>query len=104
PSDRAARRRAPAEESLEDISQTTEAAEATSGRRGVLQGVAAHVDDAPLVRGGQHLVGGAVLLELRLGDILGVDVGMQLAGQLAVRALDLRIARVPAHAEQSVII
>jgi len=53
---------------------------------------------------GQHLVGDADLLELRLGDLVGVDVGMQLAGQLAVRALDLRIARVPAHAEQSVIV
>src|ERR1700728_1774716 len=60
--------------------------------------------DAALARVGQRLVGGADLLEFRLGALVVVDVGMQLARQLAIRTFDLRIARVPAHAEQTVIV
>jgi hypothetical protein len=104
PSGRAARSRAAAEERLEYVTQTTEATESVRGRCDVLQRVAAHVDDAALLRVGQHLVGDADLLEFGLGDLVGVDVGVQLTRQLAIGAFDLRIARVLAHAEQPVIV
>ena len=69
-----------------------------------LQRIAAEVDDAALLRIAEHLVGDADLLEPRLRLLVGVDVGMQFAGQLAVGALDLRITRALAHPEQAVII
>jgi hypothetical protein len=104
PSDWAARGRAPTEERLEHITQTAEAGESVARCRRVLQRIAAQVDDASLLRVGEHLIGDADLLEFRLRDLVGVDVGMQLARQLAIGAFDLRIARVLAHAEQTVIV
>ena len=49
----------------------------------------AEIDDLPLRGIGEHLVGCGDLLELLLGSRIGVDVGMQLPGQLAVGTLDL---------------
>ena len=72
-------------------------------RRG-FQRIAAQVDDAALLRIAEHLVGDADLLEPRLRRLVGVDVGMQFPGELAVGALDLRITRAPAHTEQPVIV
>ena len=69
-----------------------------------LHRIATEVDDAALLRVAQHLVGDADLLELRLRRLVGVDVGMQFARELAVGALDLRVARALAHPEQAVII
>jgi hypothetical protein len=104
PPDRSAGGRAATEERLEHIAQTTEATESVRGRPRVRQRVATQVDDASLLRVGQHLVGDADLLEFGLGDLVGVDVGVQLTRQLAISAFDLRIARVLAHAEQPVIV
>ena len=55
-----------AEEGLEDVAEPAETAEAVARRGRVLQRIAAEVDDAPLLRVAQHLVGGADLLEPRL--------------------------------------
>jgi hypothetical protein len=62
------------------------------------------VDDAALLGIAEHLVGRADLLETRLRLLIGVDVGMQFTGQLAIGALDLRIACALAHPEQAVIV
>lgn len=104
PPDRPAAAGSAAEERLEHVAQATKATESTCRRGGVLQRITAEVDDAALLRVGQHLVGGADLLELVLGLFVGVDVGMQLAGQFPIGALDLRIACAPAHPEQAVVI
>ena len=108
PADRAARRRtsaeAAAEEGLEYIAQAAETAEPAGRRGGVFQRIPAQVDDAALLRVAQHFVGDADFLEFRLRGLIGVDVGMQFARQLAVRAFDLRIAGVSAHAEQPVVV
>ena len=57
--------------------------------------VAAEVDDPALLRVGQRLVGAGDLLEALLGLRVGVDVGVQVAGQPPVGALDLVVARAP---------
>src|SRR6202007_912503 len=53
---------------------------------------------APGLRIGQHVVGLGDLLEPVLGSGIFVDVGMVLAGQLAVSLLDLVLGRGPRHA------
>ena len=104
PADRPTRRGAAAEEGLEHVAEPAEAAEAVACRTRGRQRIAAEVDDASLLRIAEHLVGDADLLEARLRLLVGVDVGMQFAGQLAVGALDLRITRALAHPEQAVIV
>ena len=61
-------------------------------------GVGAQVERPPLLRVGEHVVGLGDLLELLLGLRARVDVGVQLAGQLAVGALDVLRAGVPGDA------
>ena len=102
PAAAAAHRAAAAEERLEHVAEPAEAAERAAGRRpaGRRQRVAAEVDDAPLLGVGEHLVGGGDLLEPVLRRRVGVDVRVQLAGELAVGALELLGRRVLAHAEQ----
>src|SRR5258708_17165748 len=63
------------------------AAETAGRRAGVCQRVPAQVDDAALLRVAQHLVRDADFLEFRLRGLIRIDVGMQLARQLAVGAL-----------------
>ena len=104
PADRAAGCGSTAEERLENVAEATESAEAVARSGRVLQRVTAEVDDAPFLRVAQYLIRGADLLELGLGPFVGVDVGVQFPGQLAIGALDLRIARALAHPEQPVII
>jgi hypothetical protein len=65
---------------------------------------AAEIDDAALLRVGQHLVGGADLLELGLRRLVGVDVGVVGARQLAIGALELGVGGVLIDAQQAVIV
>ena len=54
---------------------------------------------------GQHLVGLGRLLELLLGlRVVAVDVGVQLAGELAERLLDLGVVGVAGDAEHLVVV
>src|SRR5262249_7632526 len=57
---------------------------------------------APGLRIGQHVVRLGDLLEPILGSGIFVDVGMVLAGQLAVGLLDLVLGRGPRHAQNLV--
>ena len=102
PPDRPARSAAAAEERLENVTETAEPGEPAAARARRCQRIAAEVDDAPLLGVRQDLVGRADLLEPLA--LVGVDVGMEFAGQLAVGALDIRIACVPAHSEQPVVV
>ena len=84
---------AAAEEGLEDVAET--ATEEVVGRRAAATGTADTGLTELVVAGalavvGQHLVGAGDLLELGFGrGVVGVRVGMQLAGALAVCLLDL---------------
>ncbi|SIK42088.1 Uncharacterised protein [Mycobacteroides abscessus subsp. abscessus] len=62
------------------------------------------VDHAPLLGVGQHLVGDADLFEPGLRLLIGVDVGVQLAGELAIGPLELAVAGTLAHPEDAVVI
>ena len=55
---------------------------------GAVHRVAAEVDDAPLLRVGQHLVSDTDLLEQVLCLLVGVDVGMQPRGRASDSAFD----------------
>src|SRR5699024_6890623 len=66
-------------------------------------GHAAHVVGAPLLRAGQHVVRGGDVLEL-LRAVRSGDVRVVLAGELAVRALDLIRAGVAGDAQDGVVI
>ena len=103
PADRPAGATPAAEERLEYITETAEPGESATGTTGG-QRIAAEIDDAPFFRIRQHLVGGADLLEQLLGLLVGVDVGVQFACQLAIGALNLGIACAPAHSEQPVVV
>ena len=98
--------RSPAEEGLEDAAQVSEvgsgeaAAESASASHGVLPAQVVHL---ALVGVGEDLVGGGDLLELVLVAGAG-DVGVQLAGLLAVGLLDLLGAGVAADAEDLVVV
>ena len=70
----------------------------------VAQRVAAEVDDAALLRVGQHLVGRAHLAEAFLRPRVGVHVGVQLTRQPAVGPLDLVGAGVWRDAQCPVVI
>ena len=66
------------------------------------QRVAAEVVHLPLLRVAQHVVRAGDLLEALLGRRVRVDVGVELAGQLAVGLLDLLGTRVARDAEDFV--
>ena len=106
PGGRSTAGRSPTEEGLEDASQVTEvgsgeaAAESASASHGVLPAQVVHL---ALVGVGEDLVGGGDLLELVLVAGAG-DVGVQLAGLLAVGLLDLLGAGVAADAEDLVVV
>ena len=58
-----------------------------------------------LLRVGEHFVGFVDFFEVRFGrDFVRRYVGMILAGELAVRFLDLSFGRCPRHAEKFIII
>ena len=58
-----------------------------------------------LVGVADDLVGLVYLLELGLGVlVVGIDVGMEFAGELAVGAFDLRIARLAVNAKRFVVV
>ncbi len=88
--------RAAAEERVDDVAEA-EALEPVAAER-----AAAPVVRAALVRVGEHVVGGADLLETVLGVLVGVDVGVQLAGEAAVGPLDVVRARLAGDAEDFV--
>ena len=103
---RAAGAGAAAEEGVHDVAEPAEALrERRAGAAGTArQRVAAEVDDLALLRVGQHLVGRRHLLEALLRVGIGVDVGVQLAGQPAVGLLDLVVGRVGRDAERAVVV
>ena len=106
PTASAAHRAAAAEERLEHVAEAAEPAEraAGTGATALRQRVAAEIDDAALLGVGEHLVGGGDLLEPVLRRRVGIDVGVQLAGELAVGALELLGRRVLADAEHPVVV
>ena len=106
PAARPARAGAAAEEGVHDVAEPAEALrERRAGAAGTArQRVAAEVDDLPLLRVGQHLVRRRDRLEALLRVGVGVDVGVQLAGQLAVGLLDLVVGRVLRDAEGAVVV
>jgi hypothetical protein len=97
---------ATAEEGVHDVAEPAEALRervagaALAGR----QRIAAQVDDLPLLRVGQDLVGGGHRLEPLLRLRVGVDVGVQLPRELAVGLLQLVVARVTGDAEDAVVV
>jgi hypothetical protein len=96
-----------AEEGVHDVAEAAEPGErvaAAPAARAAVHRVAAEVDDLALLRVGQHLVGRRDLAELVLRVFRRVDVGVQLPGQLPVRALDVLIARVLGHPEDAVVV
>src|SRR5690606_1845774 len=96
-----------AEERVHDVLEADErAAGAARAEPGPLRGVRVptQVDDLPLLRIREDLVGGVDLLELLRRLRVRVDVRVVLAGQPAVGALDLLIRRVLRHAENSVVV
>ena len=78
----------------------------TVARAGALQtGVAIAVVRRALLRIAQNAVGFRGLLEFLLGvRVLGVAVGVVQQRELAVRALDLLVAGIPANAKNLVVI
>ena len=106
PGGRPAGGRSPTEEGLEDASQVAEvgagepAAESCPAAHGVLPAQVVHLT---LVGVGEDLVGGGDLLELLLMAGAG-DVGVQLAGLLAVGPLDLLGGGVTTDAEDLVVV
>ena len=93
-----------AEERLEDVAESPAAATETAeaARTGAGQRITAGVDDATLLRIGQHLVGGADLFELVF--FARVDVGVQLPRLLAVGALELLITGALRHSQDCVVV
>ena len=103
---------ATAEERLEHVAEaspaesaaaSTEAAAVSASAAGV-EGVAAHVDDAPLLRIGEDLVDRGDLTEPLTCLVRRVDVGVELAGELAVGALDLGLRGAPIDPEGPVVV
>lgn len=56
----------------------------------------------PLALVAEDVVGAADRLELRAGAVVGVDVGVELAGALAVGLFEVRLRRVLVDAEEVV--
>jgi hypothetical protein len=91
------------EEGVEDVAEGTEAVRLGGVAVGVQPLPSLAVVDGPAVGVRQHLVGLGGLLELglRLG-VIGVDVGMQLAGQHPEGLLDRPLVGAPLHPEDLV--
>ena len=98
--------RTAAEEGVHDIAEAAEPLrKGIAGRAGTaLQGVAAQVDDLPLLRVRQDLVRCRHLLETLLRGGIGVDVGVQFAGQLAVGLFQGGVVSAPVDAEDAVVV
>src|SRR5699024_3924824 len=99
------------EERFEDVAQAPATEAATSGEAspvtaagGVVERVAAHVDDPALLGIGQHLVHRGDLGELLTCLVRRVDIGVQLAGELPVRPLDLGLRGSPIDPEGPVVV
>src|SRR5690606_11374291 len=88
-----------AEEGVHDVGEREAGALAPEA---AAERVAAAVVGSPLLRVGEDVVGGGALLEPLLALGVGVDVGVQLAGQLAVGLLDGVGVRVAGVTEQLV--
>src|SRR4051812_12176326 len=96
-----------AEEGVHDVAEPAEAgaAEPTGpAATARVERVAAEVDDAALLGVAQRLVGAGDLLEALLGTRVGVDVGVQVAGHLAVGALDLGVTGIAGHAQHAEVV
>ena len=93
-----------AEERVHDVLEADERAGAGAGRAARPERIAAEVDDLALLRVGQHLVRGVDLLELLLRRRVGVDVRVELPGQLPVGALDVVRGGVPAYPQDAVVV
>src|SRR5699024_8205001 len=99
------------EERFEDVAQAPATEAATSGEAspvtaagGDVERVAAHVDDPALLGIGQHLVHRGDLGERLPGLVRRVDIGVQLAGELPVRPLDLGLRGSPIDPEGPVVV
>ncbi len=92
---------AAAEEGVHDVAEVEGGAEATAAGT---QGVAAEVVHLALLRVAQHLVGGRDLLEAVDARGVGIDIGMELACQLPIGALDLIRARFARDAQEGVVV
>ena len=94
-----------AEEGLEDVGDRAEALEVGGVAAAAQALVAVAVIGRAAVGVGQDLVGLGRLLELLLGlRVVAVDVGVQLAGELAKRLLDLGLSGVAGDAEHLVVV
>src|SRR5215469_6746014 len=105
PAARTARRGPAAKEGVHEVAEReTGRAEATPAGSGPGERVGPEVVHLALLRIGQHLVRLGDLLEPLLQRGVGVDVGVQLAGQTAIGLLDLVWASIPAHAQDAVVV
>ena len=94
-----------AEEHVEDVAEALAAERAEAPGVAARPGVAEAIVVGPLLGVREHFVGFVDLLEVRLGRRLVVgDVGMVLARQLPVCALDRALIRIARDAEHRVII
>src|SRR5699024_9218499 len=86
---------------LGDVFEAATSGEASpvTAAGGVVERVAAHVDDPALLGIGQHLVHRGDLGELLTCLVRRVDIGVQLAGELPVRPLDLGLRGSPIDPE-----
>ena len=97
--------RVAAEERVEDVAEPERLA--TRGAAASARACTVFAEDVvatPALRIFQRLVRDVDLLELRLGRGIGVAVGVVLARQRSVGALDLFVGRVPSDAEKFVVV
>src|SRR5205807_9351544 len=91
-----AEQRVPAEEGVEDVRERPKALERRVEAAGLQAVVTVAVVHRTALGVREHLVGLGGLLELLLGvRVVLVDVGMELAGEPAERALDVPLAGLP---------
>src|SRR4029453_4816566 len=95
-----------AEERVEQVAEAGERVAGTTGAGGAAAGtVAEDVVTTTAFWVTQHLVRSAPLLEPLDGlRVVGIRVGVELAGEVSIRALDLVVGCVPADAEHFVVI
>src|SRR6185369_9111863 len=97
--------RGSAEERVHDVLEPDERAGAATGATTArAQRIAPEVDDLPLLRVGQDLVGGVDLLELVLSRRVRVDVGVELPGELTIGPLDVVRRGVPVYPQDAVVV
>jgi hypothetical protein len=93
-----------AEDVAEDVAETAHAAGGAGGMR-VDAGMAELVVGGALLPVGQHLVGFLRLLEVLLGlGVVRIAIRMPLHGELAIRALEIGVARVAIDAKNLVVV